>query len=184
MGRSACERHVTIQRFQTAVHTSSPSRFFSQISLDGYLDGYLGGEVDFAEGRRGAGGNVSLGVTLRPTDHLELRANEGLRWLNVDIPPGGRGRLFTARVDRLRATYNFTSRVFLRLIGQYVSTRLNPSLYTGEVNRRDAGLDFSALFACKLNWQTVLYAGYGDTRELSEQQSLEPSGRQFFLKVS
>ncbi len=160
--------------------TSSPSRLFSQISLDGYL----GGEVDFAEGRRGAGGNATLGLTVRPTDHLELALNEGLRWLNVDGPAGERARLFTARVDRLRATYTFTSRLFVRLIGQYVSTRRDPALYADQVDRHSGAFNSSLLFAYKLNWQTVLYAGYGDTREISEQDKLEPAGRQLFLKLS
>ncbi len=160
--------------------SSSPSRLFSQISLDGYL----GGEVDFTEARRGTGGNATLGLTMRPTDHLELRLNEGLRWLDVDRPEGGRGRLFTARVDRLRATYTFTSRLFVRLIGQYVSTHRDPALYTDEVARHSGAFGGSLLFAYKLNWQTVLYAGYGDTREISEQDTLERSGQQLFLKLS
>ena len=40
------------------------------------------------------------------------------------------------------------------------------------------------LLAYKLNWQTVVFLGYGDDRELSEQDSLERSGRQFFVKLS
>jgi len=150
--------------------SSNPSRLFSQISLEGYL----GGEVDFTEARRGRGGNATLGLTLRPTDHLELRLNEGLRWLDVDRPEGGRGRLFTARVDRLRATYNFSSRIYLRLIGQYVATTRDPALYTDQVNRRSGVLGSSLLFAYKLNWQTVLYAGYGDTRELPSRTRSNP----------
>ena len=42
----------------------------------------------------------------------------------------------------------------------------------------------SALFAYKLNWQSVVFLGYGDTRTLSEDGGLPPAGRQLFLKVS
>jgi len=35
-----------------------------------------------------------------------------------------------------------------------------------------------------LNWQSVVFAGYGDDRELSDQNRLEKSARHFFLKVS
>ena len=42
----------------------------------------------------------------------------------------------------------------------------------------------SALFAYKLNWQSVLFVGYGDDRERSDLDRLEPSSRQFFVKVS
>jgi hypothetical protein len=123
-------------------------------------------------------------LTLRATDHLELRLNEGLRWLNVDSSAGNRERLFTARVDRLRATYNFTSRAFARVIAQHVDTHRDPTLYSSEVSSRDANFTGSLLLAYKLNWQTVVYAGYGDNRELSEQQTFEPSDRQFFVKIS
>ena len=41
------------------------------------------------------------------------------------------------------------------------------------------------LFAYKLNWQTVLFVGYGDQRTFAESTDhLEKSGRQAFAKVS
>ena len=42
----------------------------------------------------------------------------------------------------------------------------------------------SALLAYKVNWQSVLYVGYGDDRELLDQRRLLPSDRQVFVKVS
>jgi hypothetical protein len=159
----------------------SPSRRVNQVNLDGFV----GQEVDFEGARTGTGGHVNLSVTLRPTDHLELTFNESRRWLNVDSPGAGRGRLFTAGVDRLRATYTFTSRVFLRAIGQYVSTRRDPSRYIEEVTRKDASFGGSVLFAYKLNWQTVLFVGYGDDRELDDAgEHLARVDRQFFVKLS
>ncbi|HET7294256.1 MAG TPA: DUF5916 domain-containing protein [Vicinamibacteria bacterium] len=163
------------------VLNTSPTRFLPQINLEGFL----GGEIDFENVRTGKGGNVSLGWTLRPTDHLELRINNGRRWLDVDVPGrGDRPRLFTARIDRIRATYNFTARAFARLIGQYVETERDPSLYVDEVAAREAAFSGSALLAYKLNWQTVLFVGYGDDRELGETDSLERAERQFFVKLS
>lgn len=76
---------------------------------------------------------------------------------------------------RLKATYTFNSRSFLRLIGQ--QTRV-------EQDGRSKDFSGSALFAYKINWQTVLFLGYGDERALSEQDRLEPAGRELFLKVS
>ena len=40
------------------------------------------------------------------------------------------------------------------------------------------------LFAYKLNWQTVLFLGYGDEREPNERDQLEPISRSLFVKVS
>ena len=173
---------VTLPRQQLLyVVNASPSRLLNQISLDGFV----GQEIDFEGARVGRGANVNLSATLRPTDHLELAFNEARRWLNVDAPSGGRARLFTASVDRLRATYTFTSRAFLRVIGQYVATRRDPSLYASVVAPKSGSFSGSALFAYKLNWQTVLFVGYGDNRDLDDAGAhLAPVDRQFFVKLS
>jgi hypothetical protein len=173
--------HTTLPRQRLYYNVQvNPGRLITQVSLQGFV----GQEVDFANVRTGRGANLGLGAAVRPTDHLELRLDESLRWLDVDTPSVHGGRLFTARVDRLRATYTFTPRAFARLIGQHVQTRRDPSLYLSPIDRRDRSLAASALFAYKLNWQTVLFAGYGDERALSDIETLEPSDRQAFFKIS
>ncbi|MEO8349691.1 MAG: hypothetical protein ABI610_12325, partial [Acidobacteriota bacterium] len=157
----------------------SPSRVFNRFGINGNI----GEQVDFANSRPGDGASINLFATVRPTDHLELRFDGSRRWLDVDTDDA-RGRLFTASVARLRTQYTFTARAFLRLIGQYVETTRNPSLYTFTVSEKSGDFSSSALFAYKLNWQTVLFLGYGDQRALSEVDELEPAGRQFFLKLS
>jgi hypothetical protein len=158
----------------------SPSQRVSRIELEGTI----GQAVDFDNARTGHGANVVLRTTLRPTDHLELQFNDSRRWLDVHAG-NTTPRLFTARVDRLRATYTFTSRMFVRGIAQYVQTVRDPSLYTDTVDRKDASFSGSALFAYKLNWQTVLFVGYGDNRTfLEETDRLEREDRQLFLKIS
>jgi len=174
-GKATLPRDRLLYTIQT-----SPSRLLSNISLEGFL----GGEIDFDGARTGSGGSVVFSATVRPSNHLELRLNNSRRWLNVDRPGDGRARLFTAKVDRLRATYTFTSRAFLRVDGQYVSTTRDPALHLDTVARKDASFSGSVLVAYKLNWQTVVFAGYGDNRELSEQENLERADRQFFVKLS
>jgi hypothetical protein len=160
---------------------ANPSRAVSQLDLEGFV----GEQIDFANNRRGHGADVALQGTVRPTNHLELRLRSSRRWLNVRAPDTGRSeRLFTAQVQRLRATYNFTARSFLRLIGQWVETNRDPSLFTSTVSGRDGRFSVSALFAYKLNWQTVLFAGYGDNRALTEAEDLAREDRQLFLKLS
>jgi hypothetical protein len=160
---------------------ANPSRAVSQLDLEGFV----GQEIDFANNRRGHGADVALQGTVRPTNHLELRLRSSRRWLNVRAPDTGRSeRLFTAQVQRLRATYNFTARSFLRLIGQWVETNRDSSLFTSAVARRDGDFSGSALFAYKLNWQTVLFVGYGDNRALTETEDLAREDRQLFLKLS
>ena len=158
----------------------TPSQTFSLVSLDGFV----GQDVDFANSRRGTGANVTAILGVRPTDHLELRFDGGWRWLNVTAEDGRRGRLFTAQFERLRATYTFTARSYLRVIGQYVRTERDPSLYTFSVPRLDGSFAASVLFAYKLNWQTVCFVGYGDNRTLTDNDQLLRADRQFFLKLS
>ena len=106
-----------------------------------------------------------------------------MRWLDVN-DGAARGRLFTARVSRGQGTYTFTARSFVRGIAQYVSTKRDPSLFVSTVSPRAGTFLGSLLFAYKLNWQSVVFLGYGDDRELSAQQRLERSGRQVFVKIS
>ena len=65
-------------------------------------------------------------------------------------------------------------------------TRRDPSLYTfASWTAREQSFGASALFAYKLNWQTVLYVGYGDDREFTDVTGkLEPASRQAFAKIS
>jgi len=58
-------------------------------------------------------------------------------------------------------------------------------MYTFAVPHKDANFSGSALFAYKLNWQTVLYVGYGDTRVFAETTNqLENFQREAFMKLS
>jgi uncharacterized protein DUF5916 len=162
----------------------SPSRAIGRIQLDGEV----GDRVDFVNGRLGRGGNLNLSSNLRPTDHLALELVGGWSRLDVDAGGGNGGggerRLFTAEVLRLKATYTFTARTFLRLIGQRTRTERDVDLYTVDVDAEEKDFAGSALFAYKLNWQTVLFLGYGDERTLSAVERLEPARRELFLKVS
>jgi hypothetical protein len=143
----------------------------------------VGEQVDFANSRRGDGATINLFATVRPTDHLELRFDGSRRWLDVDSADA-KGRVFTASVARLRTQYTFSARAFIRAIGQYVETKRDPQLYTFEVLEKEGDFSGSVLLAYKLNWQSVLFLGYGDTRTLSDEDTLERSGRQLFLKLS
>ena len=124
-------------------------------------------------------------TTIQPTDHLQLQAIVNRRWLDVD-PGGGApsARLFTADVARLKAVYTFTARAFVRVIGQYVRTESDPSLYTFPVAKLDGRFSGSVLLAYKINWQTVCFVGYGDNRTLTENNQLLRADRQIFLKLS
>jgi hypothetical protein len=155
----------------------SPSRRVTSIGLDGVS----GQDIDFENARPARGTTLNLSATVQLSDHLALDGIANTRVLYVNE---GRDHLLTARVSRLKATYTFTSRMFVRGIGQYVSTDRDPSLYTSPVAPRSADFSGSALFAYKLNWQSVIFVGYGDDRELSDLNRLEKLDREFFVKFS
>jgi hypothetical protein len=160
----------------------SPSRAISQI----VLNATLGQELDFVNARLGNGTALSLIATLHPTAHAELGLEADRTWL--DVEPGGQSmsRLFTAQVERARLTYTFSRRLLARLIAQYVSTESNPALYVRQVPDRYVGtFTQSALVSYKVNWQTVLFLGYGNdqTQDLATGQ-LQPTDRELFVKIS
>jgi hypothetical protein len=160
---------------------ASPSRLVPRI----IFSGDYGEQPDVFNVRVGTGGTMSITATIRPTAHLALDLLGERQWIDETVD-GREGRLFTATVARARAIYVFNSRMLFRVIGQYVETTRDPALWTFPVLEKEAQFSGSALFSYKLNWQTVLYLGYGDNRALFEERGvdLRPQNRQFLLKVS
>ncbi len=175
VGSEILERSRATYYFQI-----DPGRRFSRIGFSGSL----GDAIDFANGRVGQGGNLSFLGTLRPTDHLALDFNTDYQWLDVNAGGGLEGRLFTAQIERLKATYNFTARTFLRVIGEYLDVDRDPRLYDFPVDAKSGSFASSALFAYQLNWQTVLYVGYADDRVQDPLGDLQRADRLVFVKVS
>jgi hypothetical protein len=160
---------------------AAPVRWLGTIAVSGSI----GEEIDFVGARRGHGGRAAASVIVRPGNHLELDLRGEVQWMNLKPPDEPETkRLFTAYVERLKATYTLTARSYVRVIGQYVETRANPDLYVETVEERSGSFSASALVAYRLNWQSVVFLGYGDTRTLSEEGDLPPQNRQLFLKVS
>ena len=153
------------------------------------INGSAGEDVDFSNSRVGRGADISVGGIVRPSDHLELRYNQSLRWLNVRPLPSqidaARGRLFTAQVERIRATYTFNSKMYVRGIVQNVRTNRNQQLFLRNTNQHAGNVTSSLLFAYKVNWQTVLFVGLGDERDVDvADNKLQPASRQLFMKMS
>jgi uncharacterized protein DUF5916 len=164
-------RHLLFVTMQFSVN-----RLISQL----YIDGSAGQDIDFSNHRTGKGANFTYGGTLRPTDHLEIGIENALRWLNRDG-----GRLFTAQAERVTTRYTFNAKTFVRVIVQNERSNRNTKLYDDVVDQHSGDLATQFLWAYKLNWQTVMYAGYGDLQEAhAVNGDLLRSNRQFFVKVS
>jgi hypothetical protein len=159
--------------------TLSPSRLVPTLEVDADY----GQQADVENVRVGTGGTLTAIAQVRPTDHLGLNLRAEQRWIDETMQ-GVHGRVLTARVARLKAIYVFTPRMLVRLIGQYVEITRDPALYKNPVAAREGNFAGSVLFSYKLNWQTVVFVGYGDTRALREDGDLMRADRQFFFKVS
>ncbi len=182
MGESRAIEHTFRYRQLHPTIQLSPGQVFSYLSLVGNF----GDQIDFANDRLGHGNTVTVQGDVRPTDHLLLTLTGSRRVLDVTAEDGRSGRLFIAEVARLRANYTFSARSWVRLIGEWVDTKSDPSLYRdpSSVSAESGGLAGSAVFAYKLNWQTVLFVGYADNRALDGSGDLQPADRQGFFKIS
>ncbi len=158
----------------------SPSRLLSMVAVNGTT----GQEIDFANARPATGTTVNVNATLNPTNHLNVLVDQDQSWVTVDDALGASRQLFLARVSRVRGTYTFTSRMFVRGTVQYVSTNREPSLYTFSAPAKSGTVSGQLLLSYKLNWQSVMFIGYGDDRMLSTQDRFEKVDRQFFVKLS
>jgi hypothetical protein len=146
------------------------------------FDGWLGDEVDFANNRLGKGANVNFNANFRPNYRLTTSVTSGVRWLRVRPEDREAQRLFTSQFERLRAQYMFNPRMFVRAIVQNERTHRN---MVPEKQRHGGALSSQVLFAYKLNWQSVLYVGYGDARDVTGLEGdLDLGERQVFMKLS
>ncbi|HEY4231108.1 MAG TPA: DUF5916 domain-containing protein [Thermoanaerobaculia bacterium] len=157
----------------------SPSRILSSFEVDADY----GEQADVDNVRVGHGGTLSVSGQVRPTQHLNLDLLAQRRWIDENV--GARsGRALTSSVARAKATYVFTPRMLIRVIGQYVETTRDQAFSVQPVTTKEGGFAGSFLFSYKLNWQTVVFVGYGDNRTLVDDGSLVRADRQFFFKVS
>jgi hypothetical protein len=114
-----------------------------------------GDEIDFGESRLGTGTTVALVARLSPIDRLQAELTGERHWL--EVPEGSRTvRAFLATVSQAKVTYAFTARSFSRLIGQWEALEL------GESGGSDDSFSGSVLYGYRLNWQSILYVGYGN----------------------
>lgn len=164
------------QTYGTFFAQIDPNRRFTRI----IVQGRAGDSIDYENGRVGRGATIGVSGIVRPTDRLELAVDTNREWLNANGD-----RVFLAQVERLKTTYSFSAKSLLRVIGQYVSTTRDPAQYYPLiVDRREGGFTGSLLYSYKINWQTVLFAGYGDDRVLTPENRLLKADRSLFVKVS
>ena len=143
-----------------------------------YAQASAGNQVDFANAQQGEQLRFDPGVRWNLGTHLRLNLNHAFETIDVDG-----GRLFTANLTELRATYQFNNRTFVRWIGQHLDVDRDPALYSFETDSRSRDFFNQLLFSYKINPLTVLFLGYSDTHTGNSQIDLTQVSRTLFLKV-
>ncbi len=105
---------------------------------------------------------------------MELQLLSDVARLDVPIAGASR-RLFTAALERLRATYHFSPRAALRLIAQNVRIERDAALDLGPTDAHAGGVTVSALFSYRWGWETAAYLGLGHAEELTAADRFAPA---------
>lgn len=147
-------------------------------SLELELHWNVGDTVDLGGLRPARQVLLAPAIAWSPGRHLRATLEHQVQRLNVDA-----GRLFTARLTELRTVWQFDIRSFARVILQHRDLARDPALHATAVERRERRLFSQLLYAYRLNSQTVVYAGYSDTRlDRTAIDSLQLD-RTFFAKL-
>jgi hypothetical protein len=122
----------------------------------------FGGEreiYDFTRPRVGHGYFTTVDVVVRPTwsSSVELKGQRSLHygtgWANL---------VDDAKIVRLKATYQLTRAIGLRLIGEYSDQY--SSLISNPLSQQSTRFSSSALVSYEIAPGSFLYAGYDDTQ--------------------
>nr|QEO74132.1 hypothetical protein [uncultured bacterium] len=134
----------------------------------------FGDEIDLATARLGRTMVLDPFIQLRLAKGLNLQLEYVRQTLDVEGD-----RVFDVDIAQSRVVYQFNVRTFVRAVLQY------QDFNRGAINEQDVFGQF--LFSYKLNPQTVLFAGYDDTRfgvnDGLEDIGITQTNRSFFLKV-
>jgi hypothetical protein len=129
-----------------------------------------GDEIDLATARLGRTVVIDPAIQLRLGSGLNFQLEYARQTLDV-----GDDRAFSVDIAQTRIVYQFNIRTFVRAILQYQDFQRN--------NVREEDLFGQFLFAYKINPQTVLFAGYDDTRFGEDGFQIQQTDRSFFLKI-
>src|SRR5436190_221054 len=177
-GQNASE--LTGRAIRTVFQHTSRDWTYYFLYPDVFVTGQLtaGNQIDFANARQGEQLRFDPGVRWNVGSHLRLNLNHSYETIDVDG-----GRLYTANLTELRATYQLNNRTFVRWIGQSLDVDRDPALYTFPIDARSRDFFNQFLFSYKINPLAVLFLGYSDTRTGNAQIDLTQQSRTLFLKV-
>jgi hypothetical protein len=147
-------------------------------ALQVWLNAVTGEQIDFANIRQGKRILVNPGILYKVGRHFSVNMDHIFEHFNVEA-----GHLYTANVSNLKMVYQFSRRIFLRTIIQYINYRYNIENYSFSLDPEFKHLFTQVLFSYKINPQTVLFLGYSDDHYGYLHTPLTQANRTFFLKI-
>ncbi|MFZ1082615.1 MAG: hypothetical protein WAO19_11905, partial [Candidatus Kryptoniota bacterium] len=115
----------------------------------------------------GRGHSITAEVILRPTDRLSATIDYSRSRLSNII---GGNLFYDGYIGRIASIYQFSDKVFIRLIGQY--------------DQFAKVIEIDPLFSYKLNPFTIFYAGSTHSLEkYGEEYGIRLTARQYFVKL-
>ena len=143
------------------------------------LSGNFGDKIDYAHTRAGKRFRLNPNAEYKVGHRLTLGVNHNFERLTVDP-----GRLFSANVSNIKATYQFNRRTFLRTIIQSVNYDHNTMLYEDDdIDPEKRSMFSQILFSYKLNPQTMFFLGYSDNYSGDQDRPLAQTNRAIFTKI-
>ncbi|HSL83589.1 MAG TPA: DUF5916 domain-containing protein [Thermoanaerobaculia bacterium] len=144
------------------------------------LESRVGEEIDFDNARQGEIVRLVPRARFDLGRHLRLSLSHNHESLDV-----AGGRLYTANLTDVRASYQVNVRTFVRLVTQYFDLERDPALYTFPTEEHASSLFNQLLFSYKVNPQTVVFLGYSDNYQGDERaiDRLPQTNRTLFLKL-
>lgn len=149
-----------LHRFHIGMH-SNPTNF---LSFGGHIN--LGKYIYHTDATLGKGYNFSGGIRVKPTPRLNIHFS--FSYSKLSSAATGQ-EYYSGDITRLVGMYNFTKRLFIRMIGQYDSFNHQVQIYP--------------LIDYKVNPFTIFYAGMTDYADrVGNPNRILQTNREFFVK--
>lgn len=169
--------------FEGVLYEESGASLYAEMNPSGatFLGLFIrgGDQIDFDNSRLGKTLRISPRMNQRFGDALSFRLRHTWEQLEHESE-----RVFTANLTDLRSQYQFSARLFVRLVLLYSDIDRNAAKYVDSIEERSSSVSSQLLLSYKINPQTVFFLGYGDNRiENDDFASLTQTDRSFFMKV-
>jgi hypothetical protein len=140
----------------------------------------VGDRIDFANNRLGEQVFIENKLKLNIGTHVRIELAHTRSDLDAD-----NSDLFLANLFDLRATYQFDTRQFIRLIAIYSDVKRNQSNYSFDVDKRSKDLGLQLLYSYKINPLTKFFIGYSQNAfDDDDVNKLRVNNQSVFMKFS